>query len=215
MAARRLRAPALAALFAVLGACGAAAQQPDSLSPAILRAATALIRPGDRIAMRVWRESTMTETLTVNQNGNVVLPMLGVYSAASQSVGSLPDSLRLRYAEYLRNPAIDITVLRRIGVLGEVTKPDLYWVDVTTTLPDVIARAGGVTEIGNPDDVRVVRDGKEIRIHRSAHGDTYVGDLLSGDQIVVRRTSWLSRNALAVVSAAGVLTSIFVVIFRL
>jgi polysaccharide export outer membrane protein len=212
---RLLLAPALAGAIGVVGAGGSAAQEPDSLPSGVLHTAAAPIRPGDRIVLRVWREPMLSETLTVNQSGNIVLPRIGVYPVASQTVGSLPDSLRQRYSEYLRNPSIEVTVLRRVGVLGEVRKPDLYWVDVTMTLPDVIAVAGGVTDIGNPNNVRIVRGGKEIKVGRWERGGTYAADLLSGDQIVVSRTSWLSRNALAVVSAAGVLTSIIITIFRL
>ena len=212
---RLLSAPALVAALAVVGVGRSVAQQPDSISSVTLRAGSARIRPGDRILLKIWREPMLSETLAVNESGDVVLPRLGVYRVASQTVESLPDSLRRRYAEYLRNPSIDVTVLRRVGVLGEVKKPDLYWVDVTVTLPDVIAQAGGVTDIGNPNDVRIQRGGTEIKVGSWERGGTFAADLLSGDQIVVGRTSWLSRNALSVVSAAGVLVSIVVVIFRL
>jgi polysaccharide export outer membrane protein len=191
-----------------------AAQQPDSTASLAHRAATARIQPGDRIVLRVWREASLSDTVTVDQNGEVVLPRLGPYSVASHAIGSLQDSLRRRYAEFLRNPSIGVTVLRRVGVHGEVKQPNLYWVDVTMTLRDVIAAAGGVTEDGNANKVVIVRGGTEIKIGRWERGGLLAGDLLSGDQIVVDRRSWLSRNALAAVSALGVVVSIFVTALR-
>lgn len=210
-----MRAVAPFAFLAASWTVPSLAQQADSLPSGIERAAQAPIRPGDRIILRVWRELLLDDTITVDQYGRAVLPRLGVLSLATQTVGSLPDTLRTLYAQYLRNPSIDVAVLRRIGVLGEVKKPDLYWVDVTMTLPDMIAKAGGVTEIGNPNNVKLVRNGRQMSVRDWETTGTLASDLFSGDQIVVERTSWLSRNMLAVVSGVGVLTSIIVTIFRL
>lgn len=215
MTASPLRVAALAASVALFGAGPVASQQPDSLAVAARGSSSARIQPGDRIALRVWREPELSDTLTVDQNGTVVLPRLGPFSLAQQTVGALQDSLRVRYAEFLRNPSIEVTVLRRVGVHGEVQEPRLYWVDVTMTLRDVIALAGGLTDIANVHTVTIVRGSTSRQVRDWERGGPLASDLLSGDQIVVGRTSWLSRNALAVVSAAGVLTSIIITIFRL
>ena len=215
MSASLLRVAALAASIALFGAGAARAQQPDSLSAASRTPSSARIQPGDRILLKVWREPALSDTLTVDQDGMAVLPRLGPMSLARQTVGALQDSLRQRYAEFLRNPSIEVTVLRRVGVHGEVKEPGLYWVDVTVTLRDVIALAGGLTEIASVRKVAIVRGTTTRRIGDWEVGGPLASDLLSGDQIVVGRTSWLSRNALAVVSGAGVLTSIIITIFRL
>jgi len=203
------------AIVAALAGTTAHAQQPDSEATPARRAAASLIQPGDRIVLRVWRELAFNDTITIDQDGRAVLPRLGVLSLATQPVGSLPDTLRARYAEFLRNPSIDVTVLRRIGVLGEVRAPNLYWVDVTMTLPDMIAKAGGVTEIGNPNDVKLLRGDREIKVRAWERARTLASDLISGDEIIVGRTSWLSRNMLSVVSAIGVLASITFTLFRI
>jgi protein involved in polysaccharide export with SLBB domain len=210
-----LRVAALAACVALAGAGAARAQQSDSLAATARATSAARMQPGDRILLKVWREPTLSDALTVDQNGMVVLPRLGPFSLAQQTVGTLQDSLRVRYAEFLRNPSIEVTILRRVGVHGEVKEPGLYWVDVTTTLRDVIALAGGLTEIANINNVVIVRGPTVLRVGNWERGGPLASDLMSGDQIVVGRTSWLSRNALAVVSGAGVLTSIIITIFRL
>jgi polysaccharide export outer membrane protein len=210
-----LRVAALAAFVALSGAGPAISQQPDSLAVPSRGPSSALIQPGDRIALKVWREPALSDTLTVDQNGMAVLPRLGPLSLAQQTVGSLQDSLRARYAEFLRNPSIEVTVLRRVGVHGEVREPKLYWVDVTMTLRDVIALAGGLTDIANVHNVTIVRGSTSRQVRDWERSGPLVSDLLSGDQIVVGRTSWLSRNALAAVSAASVLASVIITIFRL
>ena len=215
MRASLLRVAALAACVALAGAGAARAQQSDSLAATARATSAARIQPGDRILLKVWREPAFSDTLTVDQDGMAVLPRLGPLNLARQTVGALQDSLRLRYAEFLRNPSIEVTVLRRIGVHGEVKKPGLYWVDVTVTLREVIALAGGLTEIASVRNVVIRRGTTTRKISGWEVGDPLASDLLSSDQIVVGRTSWLSRNALAVVSGAGVLTSIIITIFRL
>jgi len=205
-----LRVAALAASVALFGAGPAISQQPDSLAVPSHGPPSARILPGDRIALKVWREPALSDTLTVDQNGMVVLPRLGPLSLARHTVGSLQDSLRVRYAEFLRNPSIEVTVLRRVGVHGEVKEPTLYWVDVTMTLRDVIALAGGLTEIANINNVVIVRGPTVLRVGNWERGGPLASDLMSGDQIVVGRTSWLSRNALAAASTVGVVASILI-----
>lgn len=215
MSARLLLVAALAGFIALFGAGQATSQQPDSLAVPPRAPSSARIQPGDRIALKVWRELALSDTLTVDQNGMVVLPRLGPVSLAQQTVGTLQDSLRVRFAEFLRNPSIEVTVLRRVGVHGEVKEPTLYWVDVTMTLRDVIALAGGLTEIANINNVVIVRGPTVLRVGNWERGGPLASDLMSGDQIVVGRTSWLSRNALAAVSAASVLASVMITILRL
>jgi len=205
-----LRVAALAASVALFGAGQATSQQPDSLAIPPRAPSSARIQPGDRIALKVWRELALSDTLTVDQNGMVVLPRLGPVSLAQQTVGTLQDSLRVRFAEFLRNPSIEVTVLRRVGVHGEVKEPTLYWVDVTMTLRDVIALAGGLTEIANINNVVIVRGPTVLRVGNWERGGPLASDLMSGDQIVVGRTSWLSRNALAAASTVGVVASILI-----
>lgn len=180
----------------------------DTSTSAALRAAQVAIAVGDRVRVRVWREPTMSDDLTVDERGEIAVPRLGVVRVAGRTIAAMQDTLRGRFAEYLRNPAVSITVLRRVGVQGEVRAPNVYFVDATTTLREVLAQAGGVTEIGNPNDISIVRDGRTIRLGRLRRGGPPSADLRSGDQVIIGRTSWLSRNALAVVSTVGFIVTV-------
>ena len=200
--------------FAVLALASLAA--PAIAQQAETRAVgeAARVRPGDRIALKVWMEPELSDTFTVAADGNVVLPKLGTVKASSHSVSALQDSLRQAYAVYLRNPALDVTVLRRIGVHGEVHRPALYWVDLTMTLRDVIAQAGGITPGGDPNKISVVRDGQRIRFENRQGAELVAAELASGDQVSVGSRGWFERNSLAVVSTAAVVFSIVFPIIR-
>ncbi|WP_158508826.1 polysaccharide biosynthesis/export family protein [Gemmatirosa kalamazoonensis] len=191
-----------------------AAVTDDSVAVAARRAAQVAIAVGDRVTVRVWREPGYSDSLTVDDRGEVVLPRLGPMRVAGRTISSLQDTLRSRYAEYLRNPSVAVTVYRRVGVQGEVKKPNLYFVDATMTLREVIALAGGITENGNPDHVTIVRGGQPIPLGKWTEGGPASVDLRSGDQVVVGRRSWLSRNVLAVVSTAGLVMSVLLPVLR-
>jgi polysaccharide export outer membrane protein len=186
----------------------------DSLAASAQRAAAVTIAVGDRIALRVWREPDLSDTLSVDQDGQIILPRLGPYRVSGHSIASLQDSLRARYAAFLRNPAVKVTVFRRVGVQGEVRAPSLYFVDVTMTLREVLAMAGGITEAGHPDKVVVVRGGRQIALGRWQLGGPMSAELRSGDQVVVGRRSWISRNAIAAVSTLGLVVSVLIQVLR-
>ena len=182
----------------------------DGTTDASTRAAAARVRPGDRVALHFLRDRELSGEVSVNERGEAPFPKIGLMRVTDMTIAQLQDSLRVRYAEYLRAPEIEIAVLRRIVVNGEVKLPNVYMVDGTSTVRDVIARAGGVTESGDRDKVSIMRNGERIRVKgwdRDAGPGT---DLQSGDQVVVERKSWLEMNLLSVVST-GILVASFVI----
>lgn len=167
-----------------------------------MAAADATIQPGDRVQLDIWREDELSGEYSVDERGEVVLPMLGVVRVDHLRPGELRDTLREEYGEYLRNPSIEVTVLRRIGVHGEVKQPSLYWVDLTMTLRDAIAMAGGMTVPADPDEIVIVRGTDRIEFDEAGSATVLTADLHSGDQVVVGRKSWIVLNAPWVISTS-------------
>src|SRR6185437_126831 len=89
-------------------------------SPALL-ASAAHPEPGDRLVVHVLGEPLLSDTVTVNERGQVPLAKIGVISVSPLSISEVEDTLRSRYASYLRTPAIEVMVLRRVTVGGQVT----------------------------------------------------------------------------------------------
>jgi polysaccharide export outer membrane protein len=178
------------------------------------RAARARPQPGDRIFVNVLREPTLNDTTIVNERGEAAIAKIGIMNVSQFTIAELQDTLRVMYGEYLRNPALEVLVLRRVVVNGEVNRPDVYLVDVSSTVADVIARAGGFRDSANRDKVIMVRDGVERRISRWDTQDAMTSELQSGDQIVVGRKSWWVMNSLSILSTAAVVTSVGIAVFR-
>jgi polysaccharide export outer membrane protein len=99
-------------------------------------------------------------------------------------------------------------------VHGEVHRPGLYLVDLTMTLRDIIAQAGGITPAGDPNRISVVRDGERLQFSRGRGSEFVAAELVSGDQVAVGPRSWFERNSLAVISTAAVVVSILIPIIQ-
>lgn len=198
-------------LLGVLAPVGLGAQAADQTPTEPPRGQ--LLRPGDVIQLRIWREPEWSGKFQVQANGTVVLPRLGEYMVIDETPATLEARLLNDYRQYLRNPSIEITVLRRINILGSVNSPGVYNVDPTVTIADAIAMAGGSTPIGNPDEVQILREGDVLTTRIGAR--TVIGDspIRSGDQIYVPERSWLSRNAGVVATLISAAVTVSVALF--
>lgn len=193
---------------------GVEAGAQDGIEGAAKRAASTHPRPGDQIALNFLRDRELSGVVNVNERGEAAFPKIGVLQVTSLTIGALQDSLRVRYSEYLRLPELEISVLRRVVVNGEVRQPNVYMVDGASSVRDVIARAGGVTESGSKNKVSIIRDGRQVPAKGWERDQGPASDLQSGDQIVVGRKSWLIMNALSVISTAVLVTSFAITVAR-
>ena len=200
------RSPALALSFAVaMGVLPARAASAQDAAPR----ESVILRPGDRVRLKVWREPDLSGDFTVDEDGIVVFPKIGRVDVEQMSTDSLKTLLLTRYAESLRSPSVEVTVLRRVNVLGSVRNPGLYYVDPTTTVADALALAGGVNPDGRQNAFELLRGGKRIEGDLSPDSRLADSPLQPGDQLRVPERSWLSRNV-GFVGAA--LTSVAIVL---
>jgi len=152
------------------------------------------VRPGDMIRVWVWREKDYSGDFPVDGRGTVTLPVLGEISVSGHTAEQLTDTLREAYRKYLNNPSIDVTVLRRVVVQGEVVKPGLYPADATISIGELIALAGGVTPNGNRSRIELLRNGQVLVSGLGPGAVLQRSPIQSGDVIVVPQKSWFSRN---------------------
>jgi polysaccharide export outer membrane protein len=173
-----------------------------------------LIHPGDIIRLRIWREPDLSGEFLVDEQGVVVFPKIGPRNVLSDSSESLKSDLSAEYQVYLRNPSIEVTLLRRVNVLGAVRNPGLYPVDLTMTVSDVIAAAGGATPQGKTDEANLIRAGKVLAMRITR--ETRMADLplRSGDQIFVPERSWFTRNSGVVAAALTASISLVIALLR-
>ncbi len=203
MAVSTVGARYFAGTLAFFAFSAAACLEAQQSSGQVARGVTAYAQTGDQLRVIGWPVSAFgpPQQVIVDSRGFVILPQVGDVGVGQIPIANLRDTLKARYAKFIKEPEIDVTVLRRVTVNGAVIKPDIYFMDVSATLRDVIARAGGINEeVGNKKKVSVVRDGVTIKVPNWETDLTELSVLHSGDQVLVGRRSWLEINIIPVAS---------------
>jgi protein involved in polysaccharide export with SLBB domain len=172
------------------------------------------LAPGDLLKIAVWREADLSGEFPVDQDGTVVLPLLGPRQVTGVPWRVLRDSVMADYQRQLRNPSITLFPLRRVSVFGYVARPGVYTLDPTLTLAGAIAMAGGASMEGDVRRIRIVRAGESIERALGGTETLTAADVRSGDQIIVGRRSWMDRNSPVLVSALlsvlGIVASVII-----
>ncbi|HEX2202136.1 MAG TPA: polysaccharide biosynthesis/export family protein [Longimicrobium sp.] len=191
-------------------ACAAA------LLPSALPAqdASASLRPGDAVRLVVWRQPELSGEFPVSPEGTIQHPLLNEVRVVGASRAEIRDRLRAVLARYEREPSFVFDFLYRVAVGGEVRLPNLYTLSPETTVGQAVAAAGGVTEFGRLDNVRLIRGGQETRINlKRADPEVAEMRIRSGDQIRVMRRANILRDyvgpAASLIAAGAALISVF------
>ena len=105
------------------------------------------IMAGDKIGVTVFGQPDVSGESTVDQSGNIRLPMIGDIPAVDLTLSELERSIAHALAQgYIRNPTVSIRVaeFNPIYVLGMVRVPGLYPYREGLSVLGAIARAGGI-----------------------------------------------------------------------
>ena len=171
-------------------------------------------QPGDKVRLKIYREPELSGEFVVPENGAVNFPKIGEVQVNQLSTDSLRALLIEQYSHSLRDPAIEVTVERRVNVIGSVRNPGFYYADPTITVRGALALAGGVTPDGNKNKVELLRDSKLTKIDLSDAASLADSPVQSGDEVSAPQKSWFSRNTALVVSGVTGLALIVVTVIR-
>lgn len=203
-------------LFVAL--CISATHLPQAQAQQIAAQATnrpaVYLQPGDKVQLKIWREPDLSGAFVVSEAGIVVFPKVGPLNVSNLSVDSLTRSLTTRYAESLRNPAIEVTALKRINVLGAVRSPGFFYADPTVTVSGAVALAGGVTIEGDQKRIVLRRADQETQISVGVEHGVADSPVQSGDDIRVPERSWAARNTALIASGITGMALVLAAIIR-
>jgi polysaccharide biosynthesis/export protein len=162
------------------------------------------LSPGDAVSIEVFGQPDMTTTLYVGSDGSIRVPLAGAVHVAGMTAVEAAQSVEraLKDGEYLRNPHVTLTVVRstsqQVSVLGEVRTPGQYAISDHTSLLDILARAGGLTD-NSADVIYILRPGSNGTITRypvnaralmNRDPRAFAQNLRSGDSILVPRAQY-------------------------
>ena len=146
-------------------------------------------------------------------------PRLALIAAALASVGVTPtlaadEQGRPVLLRLDANPQFVVQPLLRVAVGGEVVRPNLFNLPPETSVAQAVAQAGGATQQGQLDRVRLIRGGRAVTLDLTQPGGAAEQPVRSGDQIVVDRRSSTFRDVVgplgSVVAAVGAVASVIV-----
>ena len=119
------------------------------------------IGPEDALQIFVWKNETLSRSVSVRPDGKISLPLLGDIQAAGQTPRELRDTLVKRYTEFIASPEISVIVNEvksiKVSVIGEVPKAGRFELKSRTTVLDMLAMAGGFGQFASRARVFVLR----------------------------------------------------------
>jgi len=158
-----LAAAALAAACALAPAAAVAEEAPRAAAVAATVApAEYRIGPADVLHVSVWKNESISRTVSVRPDGDISLPLVNDVRAAGLTPMELRDAVRKKLSGYIPNPEVSVIVTEMhsyaVSVLGEVKTAGRYELKSAATVLDVLAQAGGITEFAARSQIFVLRN---------------------------------------------------------
>lgn len=172
------------------------------------------LSPGDRVLLHLSEGAGLGDSLVVDAEGRIFLPRIGALNLRTVPAQGVAVAVREALASVYRSADATVVPLRRVTVTGEVRKPGVFYLPLEASLRDAVAVAEGVTEIGNPDRLTLVRNGTETQLRHWMTAPEGAQPVVSGDLVFLAREGWLKRNALSAISTLGIVVTTFVALSK-
>lgn len=205
-----IRSIALAVL--ALLSLGPATQAGAQSSPAGERAVQ--LQPGDVVRITVWRQPELSGEFVVTGDGQIAHPLYREVQVVGRPLSAVEAQLTEFLRRFVENPQFVVEPLFRVSVSGQVDRPNVFSVAPGTTLAQAVALAGGVTDQGRHDRVRLVREQAErfVDLSNPREGSMPVR---SGDDISVSpRSTWFRSVIVPAATIVGAVASLVIAIRR-
>lgn len=120
-----------------------------------------LIGLDDVLEIAYWREKELSAEVVVRPDGRIALPLVGEVEAAGLSPAQLTERIKALAHDLLEAPELTVSVKqinsRKVVITGEVARPGRYSLAGPTTVLELIAMAGGLSEFADQKRVGVLR----------------------------------------------------------
>jgi polysaccharide export outer membrane protein len=151
--------------------------------------------PGDEVVVSLRGQENSDVRVTVDRNGQVVLPRLAPVAASGRSFGAFRQTLDAAVARAYVATKASVTLgrVRQVTVLvsGEVNVPGQRIATGLSSVVDTLLLSGGVKKTGSLRNVRLIRAGQTytVDLYGVLAGSVAVGSagmrIADGDRIVV------------------------------
>jgi polysaccharide export outer membrane protein len=132
-----------------------------SPAPTVVAPPDYVIGPDDVLTIVFWREKDMSIEVAVRPDGMITIPLINDIQAAGLKTEQLRERITEAAKKYLEDPNVMVGVReiksRRVFITGEVRQPGPYPLTAPTTVLQLLAQAGGLTEYAKREDILVMR----------------------------------------------------------
>lgn len=187
--------------------------RPAALDSVLASATPVTLLTGDVVRITVWGRTELSGEFSLNADGTLNHPILQEVRLVGLPLDEARRQMRELLERFESNPQFVLEPLVRVAVGGEVRQPNLYVLPTETALYQVIAMAGGPSERGRLDRVRLVRDG-DARVMDLSRADSpeALVPIRSGDRLMVeRRRNILREYVIPALTLAGSVASLITV----
>ncbi len=155
------------------------------------------IKPGDLLAVSVWKEEALQGDVLVTPDGAFAFPLVGHVDARGKTVTELQAILTQRLVKYISDPVVTISVREvrgnKIYVIGQVNKPGEFIVNPRVDVMQALSMAAGTTPFASLSNIVILRrEGGKQQPIKFDYTDVSKGrnldqniELRSGDIVVV------------------------------
>jgi protein involved in polysaccharide export with SLBB domain len=125
---------------------------------------TSGLTAGDVFEVRVFGQEHLGGTFQVQEDGTVVVPLLGPVDVNGKTKAEAAQLLEQLFGDgYLRDPHVTVVMTERenleVSVLGQVQRPGTFPYIEKLTLVQAISEAGGLNELAHARKVKLTRKG--------------------------------------------------------
>ncbi|MBU1053456.1 MAG: polysaccharide export protein [Proteobacteria bacterium] len=131
---------------------------------------TYIIGAEDVLDIFVWREESLTKSVTVRMDGKISLPLTDDIQAAGLTPLQLKEVITTKLKNFIGNPTISVTVTQansyKVYVTGQVKNPGVFKLRSETSFLQLIVMIGGFTDWADQKNIEIIRkeNGMEKRI---------------------------------------------------
>lgn len=153
----------------------------------------ATLTAGDRVYLQLPGESAFDQPFTVDDQGQLLLPEVGLVDVAGLTVDEAEQQIRKRLSTVYRNlDEFELTIMEqliRIRVLGYVEQPGMVSLKPGSNIQMAIAAAGGARPGAQLDQFKLIRNDRSQQFNYKAYLDSGEPSLLppleGGDTIFI------------------------------
>jgi len=162
----QMAASAKGIVLIAVGTCAlmmgsAASSQTPAPAAAPTDSAAYTVKPGDTLAVSVWKEPDLTRPVLIQPDGAFSFPLAGQIDARGKTPVQIQQMLIERLRKFISDPVVTASVQEvrgnKVFVIGQVTKPGEIVMNPSVNVMQALSIAGGATPFASLNNIIILR----------------------------------------------------------